>query len=188
MTIGGGRIGQLVQLTISITYPWGREISDDFETEQVNSTGGFKTKLSKLSRIKSRQYCQMNIKLIDWLQTDINNKTDSSIKISQIFTNFTGSSLHVWTERLACKIFHCIFHQCCLSLSSLGGALRLRAASEAEVRAGWGVDWLVLPSLPVACLMLTLNLLISLLAVVRSLWSCSSFSRSLKDKINQQRS
>ena len=44
MTIGGGRIGQLVQLTISITYPWGREISDDFETEQVNSTGGFKTK------------------------------------------------------------------------------------------------------------------------------------------------
>ena len=56
--------------------------------------------------------------------------------------------------------------QCCLSLSvsGAGGDLRLRAAREAEVS-----GWLSLTSLPVACLMFILNLLISLLAVVRSL-------------------
>ena len=65
-------------------------------------------------------------------------------------------------------------------MSGAGGDLRLRAAREAEV--SWGWLSLSLTSRPVACLMFILSLLISLLAVVRSLWSCSSLSLSLKHK------
>ena len=142
-----------------------------------NQTGcQLETNYRELSRIRSR----MDIK-IDWLVAwqDLNNKNKIFYQniTDFFFTNFTGTSLQIWTERLACKCST----QCCLSLSSLWGALRLRAAKDAEVRAGWEVPWLVLPSLPVACLMFTLNLLISLLAVVRSLWSCSSRSRSLQN-------